>query len=33
VAGFGAFGAVRVRDNPRAESMLEPYRRYPVLVA
>jgi len=33
VAGFGAFGAVRVRDNPRAESLLAPYRKYPVLVA
>lgn len=32
VAGFGAFGAVRVRDNPRAESMLNPYRLMPVLV-
>jgi hypothetical protein len=32
VAGFGAFGAVRVRDNPRAESMLAPYRINPVLV-
>lgn len=30
VAGFGAFGAVRIRDNPRAEAMLAPYRRYPV---
>jgi hypothetical protein len=33
VAGFGAFGAVRVRDNPRAMSMLNPYRRSAVLVA
>jgi hypothetical protein len=33
VAGFGAFGAVRVRDNPRAAAMLAPYVRYPVLVA
>lgn len=33
VAGFGAFGAVRVRDNPRAESLLAPYRRTPVLIA
>ena len=33
VAGYGAFGAVRIRDNPRAESMLQPYRRDPVLVA
>lgn len=33
VAGFGEFGAVRVRDNPRARSLLAPYRRYAVLVA
>ena len=33
VAGFGAFGAVRIRENPRAEAMLAPYRRDPVLVA
>lgn len=33
VAGFGAFGVVRVRDNPRAESMLAPYRHMPLLVA
>lgn len=32
VAGFGQFGAVRVRDNPKAASLLAPYRRYPVLV-
>lgn len=30
VAGYGAFGAVRIRDNPRAMSMLAPYCRYPV---
>lgn len=32
VAGFGDFGAVRIRDNPRARSLLAPYRRNPVLV-
>ncbi len=33
VAGFGEFGPVRVRMNSRAESLLAPYRRHPVLVA
>jgi hypothetical protein len=32
VAGFGEFGAVRVRNNPRAMALLQPYRRLPVLV-
>lgn len=33
VAGFGEFGAVRVRANPLAQAKLAPYRRNPVLVA
>lgn len=33
VAGFGEFGAVRVRMNTRAQSLLAPYQRNPVLVA
>ena len=33
VAGFGEFGAVRIRQNPKAAEWLTPYRRYPVLVA
>lgn len=33
VAGFGEFGAVRIRDNPRARSLLSPYRRDSLLVA
>ncbi len=33
VAGFGDFGAVRVRDNPMAKAKLAPYRRNAVLVA
>jgi hypothetical protein len=33
VAGFGAYGAVRVRDNPKAEALLERYIRSPILVA
>jgi len=33
VAGFGDFGAVRVRDNPMAKAKLIPYRRSAVLVA
>jgi hypothetical protein len=33
VAGFGEYGAIRVRQNPIAMSMLAPYRRDPVLVA
>lgn len=32
VAGFGEFGPVRVRRNPMASALLEPYRRSPVLV-
>ena len=32
VAGFGEFGSVRVRMNSRAQSLLAPYRRDPVLV-
>jgi hypothetical protein len=33
VAGFADYGAVRVRQNPIACSMISPYRRTPVLVA
>lgn len=33
VAGFGEYGAVRVRQNPIAMAMIAPYRRRPVLVA
>lgn len=33
VAGFGEFGAVRVRMNTRAQSLLAPYQRDPILVA
>lgn len=33
VAGYGEYGAVRVRDNPKVASMLAPYRREAVLVA
>lgn len=33
VAGFADYGAVRVRQNPIACSMIAPYRRNPVLVA
>lgn len=33
VAGFGAFGAIRVRDNPLAVKLLEPYERDRVKVA
>ena len=33
VAGFGEFGPVRVRMNTRAQTLLAPYRRDPVLVA
>ena len=33
VAGFGEFGPVRIRMNSRAQSLLAPYRRDPVLVA
>jgi len=32
VAGFGEFGAVRVKQNPLAWGMVAPYRRDPVLV-
>ncbi|MGW3808852.1 phage head-tail connector protein [Micromonospora sp. NPDC005113] len=32
VAGFGEFGPVRVRMNSRAQSLLAPYRRDPILV-
>lgn len=32
-AGFGEFGLVRVRDNPLARRMIDPYRRHPVKVA
>lgn len=32
VAGFGDFGAVRVKQNPMAAKKLHPYARYPVLV-
>lgn len=32
VAGYGEFGAVRVRDNPKVARMLTPYRRDAVLV-
>lgn len=32
VAGYGEFGAVRVRDNPKVARMLAPYRRDAVLV-
>jgi hypothetical protein len=33
VAGFGEFGPMRVRENPRVMSMLEPYTRRRVLMA
>lgn len=33
VTGYGAFGPIRVRDNPRVTAMLSPYIRYPVLMA
>lgn len=33
VAGFGEFGAVRVRANPQVASLLAPYRKHPVMVA
>ena len=32
VAGFGEFGAVRVRMNSRAQALLAPYRRTPAVV-
>lgn len=32
VAGFGEFGSVRIRQNPKVAQMLAPYRRDPVLV-
>lgn len=33
VAGFGDLGVVRVRDNPKAMTLLAPFRRHPILVA
>lgn len=33
VAGFGEFGSIRVRANPRVASLLDPYRRNAMLVA
>lgn len=33
VAGFGAMGAVRVRENPKVMAILERYIRYPIQVA
>lgn len=33
VAGFGDFGAIRVRENPKAVALLAPYRRAAVLAA
>lgn len=33
VAGYGEYGAVRVRENPLAYAKIAPYRRTPVLVA
>jgi hypothetical protein len=32
IAGYGEYGPIRVRANPMAVGLLEPYRRYPVLV-
>jgi Phage gp6-like head-tail connector protein len=32
VAGFGDFGQIRVRDNPKVQALLSPYRRDAVLV-
>lgn len=32
VAGFGDFGPIRIRGNPKATALLAPYRRLPVLV-
>lgn len=32
VAGFGEYGAVRVRNNPMAWNLIAPYRRDPILV-
>lgn len=32
VAGFGEYGAVRVKQNPIARDLLQPYRRNPVMV-
>jgi len=32
VAGYGAYGAVRVRDNPKAAVLLQPYRKGPSLL-
>lgn len=33
VAGFGEYGVVRVRENPKVCALLKPYERYPVMVA
>lgn len=33
VAGFGAYGMVRVRDNPKVCSLIDPYRRDVALIA
>jgi hypothetical protein len=33
VAGFGEYGVVRVRENPKVCSLLKPYELYPVMVA
>lgn len=33
VAGFGEYGAVRVRENPKVAALLAPYRRHALLVA
>jgi hypothetical protein len=33
IQGYGDYGPVRVRDNPKVASMLNPYRRKSVLVA
>jgi hypothetical protein len=32
IAGFGEYGAIRVKQNPMASALLHPYRRNPVLV-
>lgn len=33
VAGFGEYGVVRVRENPKVCALLRPYERYPAMVA
>jgi hypothetical protein len=33
VAGFGEYGVVRIRENPKVCALLKPYERYPVMVA